>query len=115
MKLPALLAVLALAVAPAVAEDAPDPEIAHLLAAIAASHCVFIRNGKPHTAGEAVEHLEMKYRRAGKRIVGAESFIDRIASASSLSGRPYMIDCDGTPRPTREWLTAELAAYRDAL
>ena len=114
MKLPALLIVLALAISPAIAADAPDPEISHLLAVIGASGCVFIRNGKQHTADEAVEHLEKKYRRAGDRVGDAESFIDRIASESSLSGRPYLIDCDGALTPTREWLTAKLGAYRDA-
>jgi hypothetical protein len=58
---------------------------------------VFIRNGSEHTAGEAVSHLELKLRRAGRRVSTAEEFIDHLASASSLSKRPYLIR-----RPGRE-------------
>ena len=105
--------VLTLMMAPALATDAPNAEVAHLLSVVAASSCVFIRNGKQHTADEAVKHLEMKYHRVSRRIDTAETFIDRIASESSLTGKPYLIDCDGAPVPTRQWLTAKLAEYRD--
>lgn len=108
------LAISTLALAPALAADAPDPEIEYLLSAVADSRCVFIRNGKEHTAAEAAEHLQMKYRRAGRRVDSAETFIARIASESSLSGRPYLIDCGGDSTPTREWLTEKLGEHRDA-
>lgn len=112
MKRRIALALLTLMLAPALAADAPNAEIAHLLSVVAASSCAFIRNGKQHTADEAVKHLEMKYHRVSKRIDTAETFIDRIASESSLTGKPYFIDCDGTPVPTRQWLTAKLTEYR---
>lgn len=112
MKRRIAIPLLTLMLAPALAADVPSAEIAHLLSVVAASSCAFIRNGKQHTADEAAKHLEMKYRRVSRRIDTAEKFIDRIASESSLTGKPYLIDCDGTPVPTRRWLTEKLDEYR---
>ncbi|UCG71392.1 MAG: DUF5329 domain-containing protein [Chromatiales bacterium] len=104
-----LLLMLAL---PALAEDA---EIEFLLTSVEQSGCTFIRNGDAHPPADAADHLRMKYDRAGSRVKGAEQFIDRIASKSSLSGRPYTIQCgDGEPYPTKRWLTERLAEYQAA-
>ncbi len=51
----------------------------------------FIRNGSTHSAQEAVEHLKLKLRKAGKRLNTAEEFIDYLATASSISNKPYLI------------------------
>ena len=92
-----------------------DPEIDYLLTAVESSGCTFIRNGDDHPSPEAADHLRMKYERAGKRISSAEDFIKRIASKSSLSGRPYTIQCEGgAPEPTGEWLSEQLAEFRTA-
>lgn len=104
-----LLLMLALPVA------AADAEIEHLLMSVAQSDCTFIRNGDAHPSAEAADHLRMKYGRAGWRVKGADQFIDRIASQSSLSGKPYTIQCDADePYPTKLWLTERLAEYRVA-
>lgn len=110
MRLAALLLALAVA-SPAGAEDAPR-EIRFLLDSVGDSGCTFTRNGKDHTAAEARDHLAMKYRRAGSRVTTAEAFIDRLASASSWTGEPYLIRCDGAQMRSREWLNDRLREYR---
>jgi hypothetical protein len=72
--------------------------IDRLLAEVGASETlVFIRNGNEYTAQEAVEHLRLKLRRAGSQISTAEEFIDRLATRSSVSGKPYLIRRHGQP------------------
>ncbi len=99
-------------VASARAGDA-EAEITALIDAVGRSGCTFVRNGKQHEADEARSHLTMKYRR-GKRHAGtAERFIDRLASKSSLSGRPYFMDCEGEARQEAgAWLHRQLAQLR---
>jgi hypothetical protein len=52
---------------------------------------VFIRNGSEHQAPEAAAHLRRKLDYAGKRIHTAEQFIDKLATGSSMTGKPYRI------------------------
>lgn len=90
-----------------------EVEIEYLVSTIGASDCIFIRNGKRHSARDAEAHLRMKYRRARRYAPTAEKFIDRLASASSMSKKPYYIECAGRePVPSGEWLTAQLHEYR---
>ena len=66
---------------------------------------VFIRNDSEHTAEEAIKHLKLKRHRAGNRITTAEQFIDILASSSSLSQKPYMIQRPGQiPKPAAQYL-----------
>lgn len=90
----------------------PKEEIQHLLSAMGDSGCLFIRNRKQHTATEAEAHLSMKYKRAGSRVKTADMFIDKLASESSWTGEPYIIQCDEDSTPSREWLSAELLKFR---
>ena len=97
------------------AADNADAEIEYLLNAVGDSGCTFIRNGKRHDAGNAEDHLRMKYRRGKRYATTAENFIERLASASSMSKKPYSIDCgEQGPVSTGEWLTERLAEYRAA-
>lgn len=81
-----------------------------LLDALERSGLVFIRNGSEHTAPAARAHLEMKLDRAGGRITTAEQFIDRLASRSSSTGRPYMVRLgNGTEVQAGMWLRTRLA------
>lgn len=92
-----------------------DREIRHLLDFVAASSCTFIRNGDPHAAKDAADHLAMKYERARSRLQSAEQFIDKVASQSYLTGRQYRVQCPGqVEMATAEWLGAELLALRKA-
>jgi hypothetical protein len=52
---------------------------------------VFIRNGTEHEAAEAAAHLRRKLDYAGKRVRTAEQFIDKLATGSSMTGKPYRI------------------------
>ena len=92
-----------------------DSEIQYLLESIGQSECVFVRNGKAHDATEAESHLRMKYDSARSHVDDSEEFIERIASKSSWSEKPYLIDCpDADRQRSRDWLLEKLAAYRHA-
>jgi len=91
---------------------AENDEIEYLLSYIAASDCIFIRNGTEHPPKEAREHLEMKYNHVKKRIKTADVFIDKIASKSSITRRKYQVRCKGDQFSTEQWLEQALASYR---
>lgn len=108
-----LLAGLLAFVPPAGAETGMDEEIDYLLQAVAASGCTFIRNGKEAEAADAVDHLQMKRKRGKRYYSSTEEFIDRIASSSSWSGKPYLIACgDADPAPIRDWYLEALDEFR---
>ncbi|WP_431222990.1 YfeK family protein [Serratia sp. L9] len=58
---------------------------------------IFVRNGDDHTSAEAVEHLKLKLGNTRKRLNTAEQFIDKVASVSSISGKPYYVKIAGQP------------------
>jgi hypothetical protein len=92
-------------------------EIDHLLGLIEQSGCEFFRNGTWYDAKRAQAHLRAKYDAlaADDQIKTAEDFIEKAASNSSLSGRPYQIRCGGgAAMTTRQWFSAALARYRDS-
>lgn len=98
---------------------APGPraeaEIAHLLDYVATPGCQFNRNGSWHAGNEARAHLKRKYDYLLKRslVTNAESFIERAASESSLSGKDYMVRCGGGQAvASRAYLTEELKRFR---
>jgi uncharacterized protein DUF5329 len=91
---------------------ADNEEIDFLLTSLAESGCTFIRNGDEHEAGEARDHLEMKYNHAKRRIKTAEDFIDKIASKSSLSRKPYIVHCGEEKIGSKQWLENVLAVHR---
>jgi len=89
-------------------------EIDHLRTYLAASDCSYIRNGKAYSPAEAAAHIDEKYAHFRDRIHSAEDFIEWSASKSTLSGKPYSIDCPGQPpRTSQSWLLAELQRYRE--
>ncbi len=89
-----------------------NEEIDYLLSYLADSGCTFVRNGEEHEAKEARDHLEMKYNYAKRRIKTAEVFIDKIASKSSLSRKPYEVRCGDVETPSKQWLEEALAVHR---
>lgn len=96
---------------------APDAkaqrEIDHLLAFVAASGCTFYRGGQAYPADEAAKHLALKYDTARPMLATADQFVDRVASASSMTGQRYRVACGGAPpTPSRDWLRGELARHR---
>ncbi|MCP4301957.1 MAG: DUF5329 domain-containing protein [Gammaproteobacteria bacterium] len=97
------------------AADATDTvaEIEYLLTTLGTSECTFIRNGKRHNAENAEEHLRMKHRRGKRYVTTAETFIERLASSSSMSKKPYYVECSGDePVPSGDWLMQRLSEYR---
>ena len=94
------------------AEADADAEIRALIQAVAESDCEFNRNGSLHSAEAAAAHLELKYSRGKRYADSAEAFIERLASKSSWSGKPYQMICDGQTQPSRDWLTATLLKMR---
>jgi len=93
--------------------DDQNPEIDYLLSTIGSSECMFIRNGKRHSAEKAEEHLRMKYKRGRRYATSTEAFIERLASKSSMTRKLYMMECPGAePEPTGAWLRQRLEEFR---
>lgn len=90
-------------------------EITHLLAYLKDSGCQFNRNGSWYSSTEAVSHLNEKYQYLLKKdlVSSAEDFINRAASESSMSSKPYQVKCGGNaPVKSGPWLMQELNQYR---
>ncbi|MFP4164179.1 MAG: DUF5329 family protein [Chitinispirillaceae bacterium] len=51
----------------------------------------FVRNGKSYNANIAVRFLKGKWRWKRKEIKSADDFIQKVATSSSSSGKPYLI------------------------
>ncbi|RZJ08199.1 MAG: hypothetical protein EOP39_14445 [Rubrivivax sp.] len=104
----------------ATAAPLPPParaEVDALLSRLASSNCEFNRNGSWYSAAEAKTHLLRKLDALeGKDLVKtAEQFIERGASSSSVSGKPYWVRCAGkAPVESSRWLKAELLQVRAA-
>lgn len=109
---------LGLMAAPLVRAEPPTSvqiEVNYLLGYIEGSGCEFYRNGTWHDSKAAQAHLRDKYKYLVARdlIDTTEQFIDRAASESSLSGRPYEIRCNGGAAVTsKQWLREKLAHFR---
>lgn len=90
-------------------------EIDALLSALQTSGCEFNRNGAWHTASEAKAHLlqKLEYLENRNAVHSTEQFIDLGASASSASGKPYLVKCGTTaPVESRKWLSMQLKVIR---
>jgi len=90
-----------------------EQTIRHLIGYVSGSGLTFVRNTSEYTPDEAAEHMLKKYRHFRDDINTPEDFIELCASKSLMSGKPYLvIDSQGNPLPTGDWLRAELAAYQ---
>ncbi|HSC67180.1 MAG TPA: DUF5329 domain-containing protein [Cellvibrio sp.] len=92
-------------------------EIEHLFNFMETSGCQFNRNGSWYSGAEAAAHIRKKYEYLinKKMLTDAESFIDKAASESSFSGKPYVVKCAGKADTTSAlWFKQELDAYRVA-
>ena len=75
---------------------------------------VFIRNGKQYSAELAGEFLRRKWRSRRSEIHSAGDFIDKVASFSSTTGKPYRIRwSDGKERLSAEFFRAKLSLLED--
>ena len=69
----------------------------------------FIRNGSTYEVASAVRFLRGKWEANDSSVKTARDFIDKVASASGTSGKPYLIRFkDGREIKSREYLLAEL-------
>ena len=121
MKVRAILLLIALSAAPSMAAEinpVAKKEIQHLFSYLESSGCQFLRNGSWHSALDASKHLQQKYKYMLNRggISTAESFIERGASESSMSNKPYQVRCGNVAKAdtSAAWFKAELARYRAA-
>jgi hypothetical protein len=119
LKSPLLGLVMTLCILPA-AHAAPPAaaivEINHLLGLMEQSGCEFFRNGTWYDAQRAQAHLREKFDvlAASNQIKTAEDFIEKAASNSSMSGRPYQIRCAGAAAmTTNQWFSAALTRFRE--
>lgn len=115
----ALLAVVSMqagAVAPesnAQRNESLQDTVDYLIATVAESDLVFVRNGKDHTPADAAGHMQRKYDHFRKKIKTPEDFIRLAASKSLMSGKPYTIRFpDGDVHRCDAWLTGLLADRR---
>lgn len=67
-------------------------KIRYLLERVAASHFRFIRNGETHDSQEARQWLLYKMSHWVTGVATAEDFVDRVASYSQKTGKPYLVE-----------------------
>jgi Family of unknown function (DUF5329) len=90
-------------------------EVDALLTRLQTSGCEFNRNGSWHAGAAARGHLlkKLDYLEGKGLVKTAEQFIERGASGSSMSGKPYLVRCAGqAPVESAKWLAAELQQLR---
>ena len=69
----------------------------------------FVRNGSTYEPGTAVRFLRGKWDANKFEVKTARDFIDKVATKSGTSGKPYLMRySDGKEIPSREFLLAEL-------
>lgn len=69
----------------------------------------FIRNGTEYDAADAGRFLRGKLEAMGREVTTAREFIERIASKSSMSGKPYHVKfADGKTMLASQFLGEEL-------
>ncbi|WP_265948925.1 DUF5329 domain-containing protein [Dechloromonas sp. A34] len=92
-------------------------EIDALLSILEKSACEFNRNGAWHSAREAKAHLlsKLEYLERKNAVASTEQFIERGATSSSFSGKPYLVKCtNADPVASSEWLSTMLKTIRSA-
>jgi hypothetical protein len=101
------------------AADVPkhqQAEVEHLLTFIMQSQCEIVRNGIPHNAESAIKHIKAKYDYYRDDIKTTEDFIQYSATKSTLSGKYYLVTCEGSqPVKTQDWLLSELNKARNKI
>ena len=69
----------------------------------------FVRNGSAYNADSAAVFLRRKWQINESEVKTARDFIDKVASFSATSGKPYLIRFkDGSESQSRDFLLAQL-------
>lgn len=89
-------------------------EVDYLFNYLKDSNCTFSRNGSWYSADEAVDHLTTKYNYIVRKgwLDTTEHFIERAATKSSISGKPYLVKCAEVQSNSADWFNQALAEYR---
>ena len=75
----------------------------------------FVRNGWSYSAETAATFLRRKWQANESGVKTARDFVDKVASFSGTSGKPYLIRFDdGRETPSREFLLAALRALESS-
>ena len=95
------------------AQDLPAPEKQKIEALIRQvgdlKNAKFVRNGSTYEPSTAVRFLRGKWAANKAEVKTARDFIDKVATQSGTSGKPYLMRfSDGNEIPSREFLLAEL-------
>lgn len=70
---------------------------------------VFLRNDREYDAAAAATFLRRKWEAEEKQVKTARDFIEKVASVSSTSGKPYRIRLkDGTEKKSGDYLLDQL-------
>ena len=101
------------ALAPVRAEETPAAETQKIEALVThlegLTDAKFVRNGSEYGAKDAAKFLRGKWKAHKADIETAMDFVEKVASVSSTSGKPYLIRfADGTEVKSGEYLKAEL-------
>ena len=101
-------------VAQAAPSEKAKAEITGLMDNLAKSGCQFQRNGDWHDAADARAHLQRKYDYLLKKnlVDTSEQFIQRAASKSSVSGKPYRVKCGALELDSAVWFDMQLQRLR---
>ena len=92
-------------------------EIEAMLSSLKSSGCQFHRNGTWYSGPDAQAHLTKKlvYLADKDLIKSAEDFIDKAASSSNASGKPYQVRCGAAAAvDSKAWLQEQLKTLRAA-
>ena len=95
------------------AQDLPNSEkqkIETLIKQVASlKDAKFVRNGSAYNADSAAIFLRRKWQANESNVKTARDFIDKVASFSSTSGKPYLIRFkDGSESQSRDFLLSQL-------
>jgi hypothetical protein len=75
------------------------------LARMDKSDLVFIRNDSEYTGKAAADHMRSKLKQAGESVKTFDDFVDKVATKSSMSGKPYLVKYkDGSTTELAKWL-----------
>ena len=89
-------------------------EVDYLLEYVSKSGCEMNRNGSRHKGEAAVSHIQKKYDYFRDDIKSTEDFIEYSATKSTMSGKYYMVECEGQESmKTQDWLLDALQVYRE--
>jgi hypothetical protein len=87
------------------AEAAEQVKIDASLGRMEKSDLIFIRNGSEYAGKAAADHMRSKLKHAGDAVRTFEDFVEKIATKSSMSGKPYLVKFkDGSTVELAKWL-----------